>query len=452
MDAISRGMHKIVYLVGWQYNGHDDQYPAFWGFNSSLTGGEGASAKESYLNVQKKAKEEYNTTVSVHINMTDAREDSFYWPTYVANDMLCRNKHGDFCNSGNLSFGNNISLPNYEVCLVNEWKKGYTADRIHRVIDACNLKYAKTVHIDAFKPYKSEYHGYTLDDADQVMRKIIRYFRDQGVDVTTEFWQDFGRVDRFIGLSPACWWNNFTIEDRVGIHPKLACGGEAGTWMSGQDWNHIGFLFGETPHCETYLGRSSDWTKFTHEFCTLAVQYVLLNNHDLLTYDFNKGVATYSGGIVVNYPAKSLEINDGIAMGDYLHGFFEGLSAALRGKGRQTITIRIPQLTVYELGQIIALYERAVAMYAEFININAFHQPGVQAYKLAAKDVLALRGKVLAVLADKSGFTGNGQAFADLAGVPERAVEVASLLDKAALNDGIVSREFDGKQWIYLVK
>lgn len=309
MDAISRGMHKIVYLVGWQYNGHDDQYPAFWGFNSSLTGGEGASAKESYLNVQKKAKEEYNTTVSVHINMTDAREDSFYWPTYVANDMLCRNKHGDFCNSGNLSFGNNISLPNYEVCLVNEWKKGYTADRIHRVIDACNLKYAKTVHIDAFKPYKSEYHGYTLDDADQVMRKIIRYFRDQGVDVTTEFWQDFGRVDRFIGLSPACWWNNFTIEDRVGIHPKLACGGEAGTWMSGQDWNHIGFLFGETPHCETYLGRSSDWTKFTHEFCTLAVQYVLLNNHDLLTYDFNKGVATYSGGIVVNYPAKSLEIN-----------------------------------------------------------------------------------------------------------------------------------------------
>ena len=156
--------------------------------------------------------------------------------------------------------------------------------------------------------------------------------------------------------------------------------------------------------------------------------------------------------IEVLHDAKSLEINDGIAMGDYLHGFFEGLSAALRGKGRQTITIRIPQLTVYELGQIIALYERAVAMYAEFININAFHQPGVQAYKLAAKDVLALRGKVLAVLADKSGFTGNGQAFADLAGVPERAVEVASLLDKAALNDGIVSREFDGKQWIYLVK
>ncbi|MBR7131785.1 MAG: glucose-6-phosphate isomerase [Lentisphaeria bacterium] len=156
--------------------------------------------------------------------------------------------------------------------------------------------------------------------------------------------------------------------------------------------------------------------------------------------------------IEVLHDAKKLEINDGITMGDYLHGFFEGLSAALRSKGRQTITIRIPQLTVYELGQIIALYERAVAIYAEFININAFHQPGVQAYKLAAKDLLALRGKVLAALENKKGFAGDGQAFADLAGVPERAVEVASLLDKAALNGGAVSREFNGKNWIYTIK
>ena len=156
--------------------------------------------------------------------------------------------------------------------------------------------------------------------------------------------------------------------------------------------------------------------------------------------------------IEVLQDAKSLEINDGVTMGDYLHGFFEGLSAALRSKGRQTITIRIPQLTVYELGQIIALYERAVAIYAEFININAFHQPGVQAYKLAAKDILALRGKVLSSLTGKSGFSGDSNAFAEIAGVPEKAVEVAALLDKAALNNGAVSREFNGKNWVYTVK
>ena len=139
-------------------------------------------------------------------------------------------------------------------------------------------------------------------------------------------------------------------------------------------------------------------------------------------------------------------------MGDYLHGFFEGLSSALRGKNRQVITIKIPQLTVFELGQIIALYERAVAMYAEFININAFHQPGVQAYKLAAKDVLALREKLFSVIEGKSGFSGSAGDFAELAALPEKSVEIGSLLDKAALNSDLITRCFDGKKWIYRVK
>ncbi len=150
--------------------------------------------------------------------------------------------------------------------------------------------------------------------------------------------------------------------------------------------------------------------------------------------------------------AKFLKISENISMGDYLHGFFEGLSSALRNKGRQVITIKIPQLTVYELGQIIALYERAVAVYAEFININAFHQPGVQAYKLAAKDVLALREKLFSAISGKTDFSGSADDFAELTGVPEKAVEIGALLDKAALNSENISRCFDGKKWIYSVK
>lgn len=155
--------------------------------------------------------------------------------------------------------------------------------------------------------------------------------------------------------------------------------------------------------------------------------------------------------IEVLHDARKLEIADGVTMGDYLHGFFEGLSAALRGKGRQVITVRIPELSVYALGQIIALYERTVAIYAEFININAFHQPGVQAYKLAAKDVLALREKLFTALAGKE-ITGTAGVIAGFAGVPEREVEVGALLDKAALNDGGVSRKFNGTAWEYTVK
>ena len=156
--------------------------------------------------------------------------------------------------------------------------------------------------------------------------------------------------------------------------------------------------------------------------------------------------------IEVQKDAAKLNIGNNTAMGDYLHGFFEGLCAALRNKGRQVITIRIPEISVFELGQIIALYERAVAVYAEFININAFHQPGVQAYKLAAKAALALRESVLEFLAGHPDFSGSAADLADGAGVPEQAVEVAGILDRAAVNGEYVTRTNRNGNWIYSAK
>ena len=156
--------------------------------------------------------------------------------------------------------------------------------------------------------------------------------------------------------------------------------------------------------------------------------------------------------IEVQQDAAKLPIENNTAMGDYLHGFFEGLCAALRSKGRQVITIRIPQITVFELGQIIALYERAVAIYAEFININAFHQPGVQAYKLAAKDALKLREAVLSTLKAHPEFSGTAAMLAELAGASDAAVEVSGILDRAAVNGEYVNRKAVNGSWVYSVK
>jgi glucose-6-phosphate isomerase len=52
---------------------------------------------------------------------------------------------------------------------------------------------------------------------------------------------------------------------------------------------------------------------------------------------------------------------------------------------------------------LIALFERAVGLYASLININAYHQPGVEAGKKAAGAVIALQGRVLSYLAEKKG-------------------------------------------------
>ena len=150
--------------------------------------------------------------------------------------------------------------------------------------------------------------------------------------------------------------------------------------------------------------------------------------------------------------SMKLPISGNIGMGDYLHGFQEGLSSALRSRKRQIITIKISEVTPYNLGMLIALYERAVAMYAEYININAFHQPGVQAYKLAAKSILALRENLIAKLEVAAPISGTAAEIAGKIGLPESEIEIAGLLDKAAFNCCCTKRELntDGN-WVYSI-
>ena len=52
---------------------------------------------------------------------------------------------------------------------------------------------------------------------------------------------------------------------------------------------------------------------------------------------------------------------------------------------------------------LIALFERAVGLYASLVNINAYHQPGVEAGKKAAADVLGLQRKVVEHLKKNKG-------------------------------------------------
>lgn len=88
--------------------------------------------------------------------------------------------------------------------------------------------------------------------------------------------------------------------------------------------------------------------------------------------------------------ADTVEVESGYTAGDYLQGFLRGTRKALSESGRQSITISIPQVNAYALGMLIALFERAVGFYASLVHINAYHQPGVQAGKLAANAFLKL--------------------------------------------------------------
>jgi len=92
------------------------------------------------------------------------------------------------------------------------------------------------------------------------------------------------------------------------------------------------------------------------------------------------------------------EVEPGITSGDYLQGFLRGTRTALYENGRGSITVSIPEVTPYQVGALIALYDRAVGFYGSLVNINAYHQPGVEAGKKAAATVLKLQQKVRSAL------------------------------------------------------
>jgi glucose-6-phosphate isomerase len=112
-------------------------------------------------------------------------------------------------------------------------------------------------------------------------------------------------------------------------------------------------------------------------------------------------------------------VGDGVTAGDHLSGFFQGTRAALAESGRESLTITVDELSARSVGALIALFERAVGFYATLVNINAYHQPGVEAGKRAASAVLELQRQIIERLAANPGPTGIAELARQLGAEPE---------------------------------
>ena len=96
-----------------------------------------------------------------------------------------------------------------------------------------------------------------------------------------------------------------------------------------------------------------------------------------------------------------IEVEPGVTSGDFLQGFLRGTRSALYDNGRDSITVSIPAVTPVTVGALIALYDRAVGFYGLLVNVNAYHQPGVEAGKKAAASVLKTLGTTAAALTEE---------------------------------------------------
>lgn len=219
VHAMTRGLKQIVYLVGWQYDGHDSKYPAWFEVNHRLKRAGDSQARDSLLWLMREARD-YNAVVSLHINMCDAYENSPLWREYEKEDLLIRNADGSLTKGG--VWGGEQS---YLVSKSAEWRSGFAQKRIDEFLGILPISEAGTVHIDVFTPRPSPYHGITYEDDVAACIEIIKYWKSKGVDVTKEWFHH-----EFAGLIPMVWHFNLDEANRLEYPPSVVCGG-------GSAWN-----------------------------------------------------------------------------------------------------------------------------------------------------------------------------------------------------------------------
>lgn len=233
MDAITCGFPKIVYLVGWQYLGHDSKYPAFFEGNEAIKRDCDADALESMRWLMEEARK-YNTSVSVHVNMFDCYTDSPLFDEYVAADVLAKDK------GGNLLHGD----WGYKVSYTAEWNAGLTQKRLDSLCRILPIAEAGTLHIDAFHntvptPYINEegepdiklvapispWHGFTEAQDVATQLDIVKFMDAKGIDITIEGVGegDYARK-AFDGYIPM-YWHYGNREHQLSLKPTQACGG-----------------------------------------------------------------------------------------------------------------------------------------------------------------------------------------------------------------------------------
>ena len=302
IDAMTLGIKKIVYLVGWQYNGHDSKYPAWGEVNAALKSDCDKDARESLIRLMDEGFM-YNTVVSLHINVSDAYPDSPLWDEYVERDLIIKNKDGTLRNGGKWG-----GMQAYYVSLTNEWNSGMTVKRIDELCELLPIERAGTIHIDAFLAHDDPGHGYSLADEQAARNKVLRYFRERGIDATSELVYSespspyMADTDHCIGLQPLAYHFSQTLQEYIDRPASLMVGVIASRMFKGWEAASLDALFGGSCDIERKIQIGGDgWAEdCLHSLYFRDFRQKFLNSlerdHVEVTRDITK--AYFSGGVV----------------------------------------------------------------------------------------------------------------------------------------------------------
>lgn len=315
VDAVTKGITKIYYLVGWQYLGHDDKYPDFFEFNSALKRNCDKSAKESFLWAYKEAKK-YNSVLSVHINFNDAYDNAPSFERFVKEKALIRQKNGK-----PHAIEKYNGRPCYKTSFKEYWTSGLFCEMFDRLLTVLPLEDAKTVHVDNFQCYRNYCPDITISEMQRYRRKMVEYVSLKGIDITSEF--TYRENDKLpnkkifglprehnrhspidtLGEIPVSWWiTRLTRQEYVDIPPSVYGGGVY------KDRFYKNYLYSNI-HGEDVFGRynkEKDWFKdFVYQYATVQLPYHFLCRYERQSIKgfsvnqrciFNKNLISYNKG------------------------------------------------------------------------------------------------------------------------------------------------------------
>lgn len=339
VDNLTQGITKIIYLVGWQYQGHDSKYPDFFEVNEALKRNKDASAYDSLIWLIDEAKK-YNTIVSFHINFNDAYADAPSFNDFVANNALIRKKNGKPWAIEKYN-GRNC----YKTSFKEYWESGLFHRQIDKLLQLFPLQKQGTVHVDNFQCYTNYAPHISISEMQKYRDKMIRYLREKGIDVTTEFTcreHDklrnktlFGTprdhspsqpID-ILGKIPAVWWLTYLSNDElVSIPPQQFGGGilRNGTKADKRESFIYGNIHGENVFPSRTNPSKTDWYKdFLREFATIQVPYNFLCEHKRLSINGKKGnyhcvyseeIISYQKDGIITYCGNVIKDNHALCM------------------------------------------------------------------------------------------------------------------------------------------
>ncbi len=308
-DNMTRGIPKIVYLVGWQSDGHDTGYPS-WDEVDEYLKIPGMTAKESLAYFMQEAKK-YNTTVSFHLNMSTTYTDSPLYDEYYAKDILGRRKDG----------GQTVYGEGGVISYTRDWELKTMQRRMERLIETYpTLAEGHTIHSDAFhivvpqsttgfgaaepmSQYAQDKYGYSRSTDIESMRKMFQYWRTLGLDLTSEFVDSYRPSDvsgneAFIGLQAMAWhFRKADINWNMSIPAALYTGGDGGSELFGTS---------HTPEGNLQPGKSADgWLA---DFATTTLPWQYLNSFDRISASAS-GVQ-FSDGVTSENTVKGVVIKE----------------------------------------------------------------------------------------------------------------------------------------------